>query len=89
MGTKTFNIGPLREQNGNQVVSFGFTHWELGEISEAIEELIAAHSIWLDDDRLDVVKDTQEIIDSLTELENKVRMYRFKAHENKLEGEEE
>jgi hypothetical protein len=89
MGTKTFNIGPLREQNGNQVVSFGFTYSELGRISEAISELISDYTFWLDDDRPDVVKDTQEIIDSLTQLEHKVELYRSKAYENKLEGEEE
>lgn len=78
-------IGPFREENGNQVLTFGFTFRELGEICEAIDELIAAHQMWLDDNREDVVKDTVEIIDYLTQLENKVRLYKFKALENKKE----
>lgn len=89
MGTLTYNISPLREENGNQVVSFGFTHWELSEISEGIEVLISDHTFWLDDNRPDVVKDTQKIIDSLCELRLKLDAYRWKAFQNKSEGEEE
>ena len=80
----------MREKNGNQVVAFGFNFRELGEICEAIDELIAAHSMWLRDEREDVVRDTVEIIDYLTQLEHKVRLYKYKALENKQEkGEEE
>jgi len=90
MGTKTYNISPFREENGNQVVSYGFTFRELGEICEAIDELIAAHQMWLDDADPNVVKETYEIIDYLTQLEHKVRLYKFEALENKKEkGEEE
>lgn len=69
-------------------MTFGFTFRELGEICEAIDELIASHRMWLNDDRPDVVKDTIEIIDYLTQLEHKVRLYKFKALENKTEEEE-
>ena len=90
MGTKSVYVGPTREENGNQVVTFGFTFRELAELCEAIDELIAAHQMWLNDDREDVVRETQEIIDYLTQLEHKVRLYKFKALENKQEkGEEE
>jgi Na+/phosphate symporter len=90
MGTKTYNISPFREENRNQVVSYGFTFRELGEICEAIDELIAAHQMWLDDADPNIVKETYEIIDYLTQLEHKVRLYKFEALENKKEkGEEE
>jgi len=90
MGTKTYNISPFREENSNQVVSYGFTFRELGEICEAIDELIAAHQMWLDDADPNIVKETYEIIDYLTQLEHKVRLYKFEALENKKEkGEEE
>ena len=88
MVTKSQYIGPIREENGKQVVSYGFTFRELAEICEAIDELIAAHQMWLTDDREDVVRETQEIIDYLTQLENKVAGYKFTALQNKEDEEE-
>jgi len=89
MAIQSYYIGPTREENGNQVVTYGFTFRELGEICEAIDELIAAHQMWLTDDREDVVRETQEIINYLTQLENKVSLYKFAALENKERVEEE
>jgi len=87
MAIKSFYIGPNREENGNQVVSFGFTYKELSQLSYAIDELIDYHRMWQDDDREDVAKDALQSIDFLTELDNKISWYRHKALENKEEEE--
>ena len=89
MATQSFYIGPNREENGNQVVTYGFTYKELSQLTYAIDELIAYHRMWADDDRPCVVQDALQSIDFLTELGNKVDWYRNKALENKEEVVEE
>lgn len=84
MATKSFYIGPNREENGNQVVSFGFTYSELRDLDEAIYELIAYQEDMLSDSD-PIFKD--EVLGRLNQLALKIDMYRGKALLN-LEEEE-
>jgi len=87
MATKSCLIGPTREENGNQVVTFGFTYAELTQLSYSIDEHIAYWLDWTHDDRGDVVKDALENIDTLNQLQHKIDAYRYHALRNR--GEEE
>lgn len=88
MGTKSVYISPTREENGKQVVTFGFTYAELTLLSYSIDEHIAYWLDWTHDDREDVVKDAQENIDRLNQLQHKIDHYRDHALRNR-EVEEE
>ena len=85
MGTKSAYLGPMREENGNQVVTFGFTYRELSDIDEALYELLSYYEDMLD------INDQQyreEVLGRISSLQMKVEMYRNHALRNKEEEEE-
>jgi len=84
MATKSFYIGPNREKNGNQVVSFGFTYSELRDLDDGIYELIAYQEDMLPDSD-PIFRD--EVLGRLNQLALKIDMYRGEALLN-LEEEE-
>lgn len=75
-------IGPTREKNGNQVVTFGFTYSELRDIDEALDELIAYYEDMLSDDTPEVAEHKEEVLGRIGSLQMKVDMYRGHALRN-------
>lgn len=78
-------IGPTREKNGNQVVTFGFTYSELRDIDEALDELIAYYDDMLSidgDSTLDDKQFREEVLGRIGSLQMKVDMYRGHALRN-------
>ena len=82
MATKSFYIGPNREKNGNQVVTFGFTYSELRDLDEALYELLAYNEDMLCDDTPDNIKWKAQVLGRISQLQMKVDMYRGYALEN-------
>tara|TARA_Y100001963_G_scaffold156134_1_gene248944 strand:- start:252 stop:509 length:258 start_codon:yes stop_codon:yes gene_type:complete len=85
MGTKSFYIGPNKEQNGKSVVSFGFTYSELRDLDEALDEF---YDYWRD--MLSNHSDREhraDVLGRIGSLQMKVDMYRSYALRN-LEEEE-
>jgi murein L,D-transpeptidase YafK len=83
MATKSCLIGPTREENGNQVVTFGFTYAELTMLSHSIDEHIDYWQMWATDEREDVVNDALNEIDKLNQLQHKIDAYRAHALRNR------
>jgi len=85
--TKAIFQTPFREKNGHQCNSYGFTFQELSIIDYALDELVAYHQMWAEDDRECVRKDALKQIDRIAELGQKIMFYRHRALEIKEEEE--
>ena len=85
--TKAIFQTPFREENGHQCNSYGLTYEELTILDYALDELVAYHKMWAEDDREDVRKDALKQIDRISELGHKLDFYRRRALE--LRDEEE
>ena len=83
MATKSCLIGPTREENGNQVVTFGFTYSELTQLSYSIDEHIGYWNMYTDNKDMHIVKEAFDAIDALTQLQHKVDAYRDHALRNR------
>lgn len=87
MATKSCLIGPTREKNGVQVVTFGFTYCELRDIDEALDELISYYEDMLSDSTIEESNFKEEVLGRIGSLQMKVDMYRGHALRN-LEADE-
>ena len=75
-------IGPTREKNGNQVVTFGFTYSELRDLDEGLDELYAYYHDMLSDSTPDDKQHREEVLGRIGSLQMKVDMYRGHALRN-------
>lgn len=89
MGVRTTTLAPFREDTGAFVASYGFTYTELRTIVEGLDELIAYHEQWINDNRPSVREFTKTQIDIVKELTHKCEYYKDMAYANKVKGDEE